>query len=183
MKRYSERLVSRATVQRPCLPGDGLVRQCAFTLIELLVVIAIIAILAALLLPALATAKQKAQNIQCINNLKQLTTAYFSYQQDYGSGIAYNDVASLWMQTLYDYQAKVAAVRLCPLAAKHTLSASFAEGLADSAWFWSIANNTNLGPAIMSLPIVIGASVTGADCTFPLMTKAVEASTASFQLL
>lgn len=39
------------------------------------------------------------------------------------------------------------------------------------------------GPAIMSLPIVMGASVTGEDCTSPLMTKAVEASTASFQLL
>src|ERR1035438_3269312 len=106
MKRYSERLVSQATAQGPCLPGDGLVRQCALTLLRLLVVIAIIAILAALLLPALASAKQKAQNIQCINNLKQLTTAYFSYQQDFGSGIAYNDVSSLWMQTLYDYQAK-----------------------------------------------------------------------------
>jgi hypothetical protein len=39
------------------------------------------------------------------------------------------------------------------------------------------------GPAIMSLPIVMGAAVTGVDCTSPLMTKAVEASTASFQLL
>ena len=65
-----------------------------FTLIELLVVIAIIAILAAMLLPALAKAKQKAQQTQCLNNMKQMQLCWQMYTDDNQDKVPVNNTPS-----------------------------------------------------------------------------------------
>jgi prepilin-type N-terminal cleavage/methylation domain-containing protein/prepilin-type processing-associated H-X9-DG protein len=116
--------------------------MAGFTLIELLVVIAIIAILAALLLPALSGAKLRAQQIQCIGNVKQMTMAGQMYVSDTGGFIAYtnNDsagVTTLWMGTLIQYYAKVDDVRVCPsTSARSPKPTSNTAGACDLQWLW-----------------------------------------------
>lgn len=75
-----------------------------FTLIELLVVIAIIAILAAILFPVFAKAREKARQISCLSNMKQLGLASNMYLQDYDETYVpnFNDIG-LWEELLAPY--------------------------------------------------------------------------------
>ena len=72
--------------QQVRISGASACRQVklnSFTLIELLVVIAIIAILAAMLMPALQQARESARASNCINNLKQCSSALSAYETDH----------------------------------------------------------------------------------------------------
>ena len=121
-------------------------RRRAFTLIELLVVIAVIGILAALLLPVLSAAKRKAQQAECLNNVKQLTLASFIYAGDAGSHATYSDTANaytLWMGAgFYGNQRKIL---VCPSTHEPTpLPNMVTPGAADVEWVWDPQRSTNL---------------------------------------
>ncbi len=90
---------------KPAKQRDKPQSGSGFTLIELLVVIAIIAILAALLLPALSAAKQRAQTIHCISNLRQWGLAFPMYALDHHDSLPLGwwDRNGMWMVAFQPY--------------------------------------------------------------------------------
>jgi len=73
-------------------------KRSGFTLIELLVVIAIIAILAAILFPMFVSAKNKASQTKCMNNMVQIGRAMNMYADDYHGYLpfAWNTIDKNW---------------------------------------------------------------------------------------
>ena len=66
-----------------------------FTLVELLVVVSILLVLSALALPALQSARSKAERVACLNNQRSIHTAWTLFQNDHGGNLPSNGYAPI----------------------------------------------------------------------------------------
>lgn len=141
-------------------------KSTAFTMVEMLVVIAVIGILVSMLLPAIGRAKQKARNVRCISNLRQLHLAFNGYANDHAdqlpplnSGgtfknpIKPHDPTNWWYRILSENGAYITSVTnkngvwRCPNVAVDDLDSPFGEEMEG----YGVVENSDHVPGLDSL--------------------------------
>ncbi len=104
-------------------------KKGGFTLIELLVVIAIIGILAGFLLPAVTSARKRAQASKCINNLHQILLAIRTYTMDYNEYFpATSGTGNAQLDPLYSRYLSTYDLAKCPSSTAATPTISWTNG-------------------------------------------------------
>lgn len=107
-------------------------KKGGFTLIELLVVIAIIGILAGFLLPAVTSARKRAQSAKCINNLHQMVLAIRTYTMDYNESFpkvkTSTDLGAQNLDPLYSRYLSTYDLAKCPSSTSAVPTTSWSTG-------------------------------------------------------
>jgi prepilin-type N-terminal cleavage/methylation domain-containing protein/prepilin-type processing-associated H-X9-DG protein len=128
-----------------------------FTLVELLVVIGIIAVLIAMLLPALNKARQSAQTIACLSNLRQMGLGITMYAND-NQGILPPGDWPNWGDASTDSVAWCTLIN--PYVGGHG-NTWYSTGVAYSAWKQTVPVADQIGVSLSGVFICPGAAVQG----------------------